>query len=102
MFFISPKKLSNFNGEEKTSFSASVAKALVLGKIHKELGLWNNSRATCVGFVNKSNRSKIFKNEEDGTGELLIGGRHVFIGYLNEREKTREAVDEEHGRHSQN
>ncbi|KAK9889339.1 hypothetical protein WA026_004614 [Henosepilachna vigintioctopunctata] len=34
-------------------------------------------------------------NPEDGHGELCIYGRHVFMGYLDDPEKTRESLDSE-------
>ncbi|XP_078533829.1 long-chain-fatty-acid--CoA ligase ACSBG2-like [Lissotriton helveticus] len=40
-------------------------------------------------------RTQICRPEEDGTGEVCFWGRHVFMGYLNMEEKTKEALDEE-------
>ena len=34
------------------------------------------------------------KSEQEGVGEICIDGRNVFIGYLNEADKTKEAFDE--------
>ena len=36
----------------------------------------------------------------NGDGEILFRGRHVFMGYLKEERKTREAIDEEGWLHS--
>ncbi|XP_068722136.1 long-chain-fatty-acid--CoA ligase ACSBG2-like isoform X1 [Montipora capricornis] len=34
-------------------------------------------------------------SDEDGNGELCLQGRHVFMGYMNNEEKTKEALDED-------
>jgi long-chain-fatty-acid--CoA ligase ACSBG len=36
---------------------------------------------------------KIDQPDEDGNGEVLMRGRHVFMGYLMNEEKTKEAID---------
>lgn len=33
-------------------------------------------------------RTKIVDPDADGNGEVAIWGRHVFMGYLNQQEKT--------------
>ncbi|NXX94746.1 ACBG2 ligase, partial [Centropus bengalensis] len=45
-------------------------------------------------------RTLIHKPDEDGVGEICFSGRHIFMGYLNMEEKTREAIDEEGWLHS--
>lgn len=129
-----------FKGQDTSSFSTSIAKALVLNKIHKTLGLDKcrkmysgaapitketldlfislglplcevygmsestgphsvgvnlNNRITSVGAVDRYNRAKLINKDGDGSGELCILGRHVFMGYLNDMSKTRESLDEE-------
>ena len=53
---------------------------------------WAN-RITSVGltYVDTLNQSKISKNKE--SSELCVYGRHVFMGYLNNAEKTAETFD---------
>lgn len=38
---------------------------------------------------------KVINEDEEGNGELCLKGRHVFMGYLNNEEKTKESLDEE-------
>lgn len=40
-------------------------------------------------------QTRIINTGIDGTGEICIRGRHVFMGYINDMEKTIEAIDEE-------
>ncbi|KAG5834617.1 hypothetical protein ANANG_G00263350 [Anguilla anguilla] len=44
--------------------------------------------------------TKLDKPDEDGIGELCFWGRHVFMGYLNMREQTETALDQEGWLHS--
>lgn len=40
-------------------------------------------------------KTKIINIDSNGHGEICMKGRHVFMGYLNDEEKTNEAVDED-------
>ncbi|NWR23726.1 ACBG2 ligase, partial [Emberiza fucata] len=42
----------------------------------------------------------IHKPDKDGIGEICFSGRHVFMGYLNMEDKTREAIDQDGWLHS--
>ena len=47
-----------------------------------------------VGFVkNKFNKTKILSPDENMIGEIAMFGRHIFMGYLNQEESTRETID---------
>ncbi|NXX13544.1 ACBG2 ligase, partial [Podargus strigoides] len=45
-------------------------------------------------------RTLIHKPDRDGIGEICFSGRHIFMGYLNSEDKTREAIDEDGWLHS--
>lgn len=53
-----------------------------------------------VGPTLKTLNSKLDNLDNTGEGEICMGGRHVFMGYLNEPEKTREAKDDKGWLHS--
>lgn len=44
--------------------------------------------------------TKIINKDLDGHGEICMRGRHVFMGYINEPEKSIEAIDNERWLHS--
>uniref|UniRef100_A0A670KBS9 Long-chain-fatty-acid--CoA ligase ACSBG2 n=2 Tax=Podarcis muralis TaxID=64176 RepID=A0A670KBS9_PODMU len=45
-------------------------------------------------------RTMLFKPDSEGVGEICFAGRHVFMGYLNMEDKTKEAIDDEGWLHS--
>jgi long-chain-fatty-acid--CoA ligase ACSBG len=55
--------------------------------------LTNKYRMGSVGLVNEYNRVKIADPDPTGNGEICVYGRSVFMGYLNEAEKTSEVFD---------
>jgi len=44
--------------------------------------------------------TKLDNIDEHGEGEVCMGGRHIFMGYLNEKEKTEETKDKNGWLHS--
>lgn len=57
------------------------------------IGTAISNKVTSVGSLRRFNRSKLRDKNAEGCGELLVSGRHVFMGYLNDIEKTREAFE---------
>ncbi|XP_012264154.1 very long-chain-fatty-acid--CoA ligase bubblegum isoform X2 [Athalia rosae] len=57
-------------------------------------------RLGSVGTSMDSLRLKIHNPDSTGEGEVCMGGRHIFMGYLDEPDKTREAKDEDGWLHS--
>ncbi|XP_069505657.1 long-chain-fatty-acid--CoA ligase ACSBG2 isoform X2 [Ambystoma mexicanum] len=57
-------------------------------------------KITSCGKVIAGCRTKLSQPESDGSGEILFWGRHVFMGYLNMEDKTKESLDEEGWLHS--
>ncbi|XP_032955893.1 long-chain-fatty-acid--CoA ligase ACSBG1 isoform X1 [Rhinolophus ferrumequinum] len=52
-----------------------------------------NYRLYSSGKVVPGCRAKLVNQDAEGTGEVCLWGRTVFMGYLNMEEKTREAID---------
>ena len=53
-----------------------------------------------VGTEFPGAETKLDAQDSDGNGEICMGGRHVFMGYLNMEEKTKESIDEHGWLHS--
>ncbi|XP_053514837.1 long-chain-fatty-acid--CoA ligase ACSBG1 isoform X2 [Artibeus jamaicensis] len=52
-----------------------------------------NYRPCSSGKVLPGCRAKLVNQDSEGTGEICVWGRTVFMGYLNMEDKTREAID---------
>ena len=59
-----------------------------------------NHKTGATGKVMAGAELKIDKPAPNGDGEICFRGRHVFMGYLKEERKTREAIDEDGWLHS--
>eukprot|EP00076_Gallus_gallus_P030673 XP_015155300.1 long-chain-fatty-acid--CoA ligase ACSBG2 isoform X1 [Gallus gallus] len=57
-------------------------------------------RLTSCGKEMAGCRTLIHKPDADGIGEICFAGRHIFMGYLNMEEKTKEAIDKDGWLHS--
>lgn len=55
----------------------------------------NTKSLDSVGLALPGTQTKIININEDGHGEICMRGRHVFMGYINDLEKTIEAIDDE-------
>uniref|UniRef100_A0A8C7K0N0 Long-chain-fatty-acid--CoA ligase ACSBG2 n=1 Tax=Oncorhynchus kisutch TaxID=8019 RepID=A0A8C7K0N0_ONCKI len=59
------------------------------------ISLPNAFRLTSVGKLIPGCETKIHSPDQEGNGEICFWGRHVFMGYLNQADKTEDALDAE-------
>ncbi|KAL8177508.1 UNVERIFIED_CONTAM: Long-chain-fatty-acid--CoA ligase acsbg2 [Gekko kuhli] len=60
----------------------------------------DNFKLTSCGREITGCKTMIYKPDCDGNGEICFAGRHVFMGYLNMEDKTKEAIDTDGWLHS--
>ena len=60
----------------------------------------DNHKTGATGKVMLGAEMKIDNPGPSGDGEICFRGRHVFMGYMKDERKTREAIDEEGWLHS--
>lgn len=53
-----------------------------------------------IGKALPGTQTRIINKDDKGHGEICMKGRHIFMGYINEEDKTREALDSEGWLHS--
>ncbi|XP_039734488.1 long-chain-fatty-acid--CoA ligase ACSBG2 [Pteropus medius] len=61
---------------------------------------WENYRILSCGKILSGCKNMLYQQNSDGTGEVCIWGRHVFMGYLEREQDTMEVIDEEGWLHS--
>jgi long-subunit acyl-CoA synthetase (AMP-forming) len=65
------------------------------------MGLSYHNIMSSIGCcLSQFNRTKVIDINSEGNGELCMFGRHVFMGYLNAEQKTKETIDSDGWLHS--
>ncbi|CAG0886457.1 unnamed protein product [Cyprideis torosa] len=64
------------------------------------LETYDRMRVSSVGTTVGGFHNRIFNPDKTGEGEVCMKGRHVFMGYLGQEEKTKEAIDSNGWLHS--
>lgn len=57
------------------------------------MGALNDPTFESIGRNAPGTQTKIINPDDNGHGEICLRGRHIFMGYINEPEKTFEAID---------
>ncbi|XKL64204.1 hypothetical protein PGB90_004290 [Kerria lacca] len=79
------------------SFDISVGEMYGLSETSGEHLYWIRYYSGCYTGVEcpRAVKTKIYNPDKNGEGEICAWGRNIFMGYLNEPDKTKETTDEE-------
>lgn len=59
------------------------------------MGALHDPTFESIGRNAPGTQTKIIDADEKGHGEICLRGRHIFMGYINDQEKTLEAIDDD-------
>jgi long-chain-fatty-acid--CoA ligase ACSBG len=57
---------------------------------------WKHWKPNSAGYHIPGYSNDLLNQDDKGHGEIAMVGRHVFMGYLGEEEKTKDTFDEEY------